>query len=130
VNRMKTGDICPVPQDHSKTTYAPPLKKEDGRIDWKKGAEEIDLQVRALRPWPGAYTNWDGRMLKIYGGEVRRGMPAGKAGIVAWVGSDFIEVGTGKDSFLIQEVQLEGKKRMNVRDFLSGHSIPVGTVFH
>ena len=130
VTRMKTGDICPVPQDHSKATYAPPLKKEDGRIDWKKGAEEIDLQVRALRPWPGAYTNWDGRMLKIYGGEVRRGMDAGKAGIVAWVGSDFIEVGTGKDSFLIQEVQLEGKKRMNVRDFLSGHSIPVGTVFH
>ena len=130
VTRMKTGDICPVPQDHSKATYAPPLKKEDGRIDWKKGAEEIDLQVRALRPWPGAYTNWDGRMLKIYGGEVRRGMDTGKAGIVAWVGSDFIEVGTGKDSFLIQEVQLEGKKRMNVRDFLSGHSIPVGTVFH
>ena len=129
VTRMKTGDICPVPQDHSKATYAPPFKKEDGRIDWKKGAEEIDLQVRALRPWPGAYTNWDGRMLKIYGGEVRKGMPAGKAGIVAWVGSDFIEVGTGKDSFLIQEVQLEGKKRMNVRDFLSGHSIPVGTVF-
>jgi methionyl-tRNA formyltransferase len=130
VTQMKAGDIRPVPQDHSKATYAPPLKKEDGRIDWRKDAEEIDHQVRAFRPWPGAYTDWEGQLLKIYGGEVRRGIPRGRAGGITWVGSDFIEVETGKGSFLIKEVQLEGKRRMAVRDFLSGHSIPVGTVFH
>jgi len=67
--------------------------------------------------------------LKVYRGEVRKGRPAGKTGTVVWVGSDFIEVVTGNDSFLIKEVQLEGKRRMSVREFLAGHPINVGTVF-
>ncbi|MEW6377445.1 MAG: methionyl-tRNA formyltransferase [Thermodesulfobacteriota bacterium] len=129
VERMKTGNIHPIPQDHSKATYAPLLKKEDGRIDWSKEAKEIDRQVRAFNPWPGAFTEWDGRLLKIFLGEIRKKTPRGKVGAVLWVGSDFIEVETGKDSFLIKEVQLEGKRRMSLRDFLSGHPIPVGTVF-
>jgi len=129
VEGMKRGEIDPVPQDHSKATYAPPLKKEDGRVDWGKEAKEIDLQVRAFNPWPGAFTTWDDRLLKIYHGGVREGKPGGKAGTVVWVGSDFIEVGTGRDSFLIKEVQLEGKRRMSVREFLSGHPVSVGTVF-
>jgi len=129
VEGMKRGEIDPVPQDHSKATYAPPLKKEDGRVDWGKEAKEIDLQVRAFNPWPGAFTTWDDRLLKIYHGGVRERKPGGKAGIVVWVGSGFIEVGTGRDSFLIKEVQLEGKRRMSVREFLSGHPISVGTVF-
>jgi len=130
LEKMKAGKINPILQDHSSATYAPPLKKEDGRIDWRKEAKEIDLQVRAFDPWPGAFTELDGRLLKVYHGEVRKGRPAGKAGTVVWVGSDFIEVETGNDSFLIKEVQLEGKRRMSVRDFLAGHPIPVGTVFH
>jgi methionyl-tRNA formyltransferase len=68
-------------------------------------------------------------LLKIYRGEVRGKKSIGKAGIVAWAGLDFIEVETGKDFFLIKEVQLEGKRRMNMREFLAGHPIPVGTVF-
>ena len=50
------GNVSPIRQDHSKATYAPLLKKEDGRIDWTKEAREIDRQVRAFNPWPGAYT--------------------------------------------------------------------------
>ena len=130
VGRMKAGNLRPLPQEHSKATYAPLLKKEDGQIDWRKEAEEIDRRVRAFNPWPGAFTSLKGQLLKIYRGEVRKRAPTGKAGTVIWVGSDFIEVETGKDSFLIKEVQLEGKRRMTVRDFLSGHSIAVGTVFH
>jgi methionyl-tRNA formyltransferase len=129
VKGMKAGSVHPIPQDHSKATYAPPLKKEDGKIDWSKGAKEIDRQVRALNPWPGAFTEWNGQLLKIYKGEVREEISEREAGIVSWVGSDFIELGTGKDSFLIKEVQLEGKRRMSVQDFLAGHPIPVGTVF-
>jgi methionyl-tRNA formyltransferase len=129
LEKMKAGKINPIPQDHSRATYAPPLKKEDGRIDWRKEAKEIDLQVRAFDPWPGAFTELDGQLLKICRGDVRKGRPAGKAGTVIWVGSDFIEVETGNDSFLIKEVQLEGKRRMSVRDFLAGHPITVGTVF-
>jgi methionyl-tRNA formyltransferase len=128
LEKMKKGEIHPTPQDHSKATYAPMLKKEDGQIDWTRRAEEIDRQVRAFHPWPGAYTEWQGQILKIYEGKVREGRAAGKAGTVLWVGTDFIEIETGKDSYLLKEVQLEGKRRMSVRDFLSGHPISIGEV--
>jgi methionyl-tRNA formyltransferase len=130
LEKMKAGDIRAIPQDHSKATNAPPLKKENGYIDWRKGAAEIDRQVRAFNPWPGAFTKWGDRLLKIYRGEIRERTPAGKPGAVVWVGSDFIEVEAGKDSYLIEEIQLEGRKKMTIRDFLSGHSISAGTVLH
>ncbi len=130
VAKIKGDEVCPVRQDPSQATYAPPLKKEDGRIDWEREAGEIDHQVRALTPWPGAYSSLQGKLLKIFKGEVREGRPGERAGSVVWVGADFIEVATGKGSFLIKEVQLEGKRRMGVREFLAGHAIPVGTVFH
>jgi methionyl-tRNA formyltransferase len=130
LEKMKSDSIRPIPQDHSKATYAPPIKKEDGRVDWENGAEEIDRRVRAFNSWPGAFTKWGDLLLKIYKGEVREKVSSGKSGAVVWVGSDFIEVETGKGSYLLKEIQLEGKKRMAVREFLSGHRIPVGTVFH
>jgi len=130
LEKMKSGNIRPLPQDHSKATYAPPLKKEDGHIVWKKEAKEIDRQVRGFNPWPGAFTQWGDQLLKIYKGEIKERTPTGKTGAVVWVGSDFIEVETGKDSYRIKEVQLEGRKRMTIRDFLSGHPVSVGTVFH
>jgi methionyl-tRNA formyltransferase len=129
LEKMKSGNIRPLPQDHSKATYAPPLKKEDGHIVWKKEAKEIDRQVRGFNPWPGAFTQWGDQLLKIYKGEIKERTPTGKIGAVVWVGSDFIEVETGKDSYRIKEVQLEGRKRMTIRDFLSGHPVSVGTVF-
>jgi methionyl-tRNA formyltransferase len=130
LKKMKSGNIRSLPQDHSKATYAPPLKKEDGHIVWKKEAKEIDRQVRGFNPWPGAFTQWGDQLLKIYKGEIKERTPTGKTGAVVWVGSDFIEVETGKDSYRIKEVQLEGRKRMTIRDFLSGHPVSVGTVFH
>lgn len=129
LEKMKSGTIRPVPQDHTKATYAPPIKKEDGHIDWGKKAEEIDRQVRAFNPWPGAFTKWGDLLLKIYKGESKEKFNAERAGTVVWVGSDFIEVGTGNGSYFLKEIQLEGKKRMAVREFLSGHRIPVRTVF-
>jgi methionyl-tRNA formyltransferase len=129
LKRMKTGEIQAIPQDHSKASYAPMLKKEDGSIDWTKEAEAIDRQVRAFHPWPGAYTRWQDRPLKIYRGEVGKGKKTGRAGTVLWVGADFIEVETGRDSYRINEVQPEGKRRMTVREFLSGHPVSIGTVF-
>jgi methionyl-tRNA formyltransferase len=69
-------------------------------------------------------------LLKIYRGRIRERTSAGKAGVAVWVGSDFIEVEAGKDSYLIEEVQLEGRKKMTIREFLSGHPISTGAVFH
>jgi methionyl-tRNA formyltransferase len=125
---LKTGSVLPRPQDHSKASYAPMIKKEDGHIDWSRGASEIDRLVRAFNPWPGVFSLWGGRLLRIYSGEIRKGSSAEKPGTVIWVGSDFIEVKTGKDSFRIREVQLEGGRRMSARDFRLGHPIPTGTV--
>ncbi len=127
LERMKMDDLVPVPQDPSKRSYAPPLKKEDGRINWSREADEIDRQVRAFNPWPGAFTFWEGKLLKICKGKVREGISKGKPGSVVWTGTDFIEVDTGKGSYLITELQIEGKRRMAARDFLSGHPVPVGT---
>ena len=129
LEKMKAGEIRPVPQDHSKATYAPPLKKEDGHIRWEKEATEIDRQIRALNPWPGAFTKWGDRLLKVLRGKIRERVLSGRPGEVVWVGVDFIQVETGKDSYLIEEIQLEGKRKMTLREFLSGHSISVGTVF-
>jgi methionyl-tRNA formyltransferase len=69
-------------------------------------------------------------LLRVNRGEVRKGESRAGEGSVVWVGSDFIEVQTGNGSLLIREIQVEGKRKMSVRDFLSGHPIPVGTVFH
>lgn len=127
--KMKTGDLRPVPQDPSRATDAPVLKKEDGRIDWSKTAEEIGRQVRAFHPWPGAFTAFQGHRVKIQRGEAREGRRKDEAGTVVWTGADFIEVATGRGSYLIKEIQPEGKKRMTMREYLSGHAISVGTVF-
>lgn len=130
VEKMKAGTIVPIAQDPSKATYAPPLSKEDGKIDWTREAGEIDRRVRAFYPWPGAFTGWEGHLLKISRGHVREGTVQGRPGRVVWLGSDFIEVATGRGLFLIEEVQLEGKRKMSVRDFLSGHPIAVGTILN
>jgi methionyl-tRNA formyltransferase len=129
VEGIKRGDLVPAPQDEVRATYAPPLKKEDGRIDWREGAAVIDAHVRAFNPWPGSFTEWEGKIVKIFRGETREGTAAGKPGSVAWIGSDVIEVATGNGFYRIKEIQLEGKKRMKIRDFLSGHPVTPGTAF-
>lgn len=129
IEKMKSGQVSPIPQDPSKATYAPPLKKEDGRIHWERPAQEIDRQIRAMNPWPGAFTRWEKGWLKILRGEARKEAILTTPGVVLWVGSDFIEVATGKGSLLLQEVQPEGGRRMAVRDFLSGHRLTVGAMF-
>ena len=129
IEKMKAGSIHPVRQNHSLATYAPILKKEDGHIDWKREAKAIDCQVRGLDPWPGAFTYWEGKLLRVCEGGATERISAESPGAVVWVCADFIEVKTGEGSYLIREVQLEGKRRMRVRDFLSGHPIPIGTIF-
>jgi methionyl-tRNA formyltransferase len=129
LERMKAGTIVPTPQNSSEATYAPPLSKENGKIDWALEASEIDRQVRAFYPWPGAFTGWEGRLLKVSKGRVRDEAVGDEPGRIVWVASDFIEVATGRGRFLMEEVQEEGKRKMSVKDFLSGHAIHVGAFF-
>lgn len=129
IKGLEMGEIKPRPQDHSLATYAPLLKKEDGRIDWGKGAEEIKNLVRGMNPWPGAYTFLEGRLIKIWDVDVISGQPdevKGETGRIIYAGKNGIMVSTGKDSILIKSLQLEGKQRTNSISFLQGHKIKVG----
>src|SRR2546430_9381098 len=107
-----------IPQDNSLTTYAPKLKREDGRIDWSEPAEMIDRKIRAFNPWPGALMKVDEQNLKIFSASVVD--LNGKPGEIL-IRKDQLIVATGKDALALNEVQLEGKKRMSASEFLRGH---------
>ena len=107
-----------IPQDNSRAIYAPKLKREDGRIDWSEPAEMIERKIRAFNPWPGALIKVDEQNLKIFSASVV-GLN-GKPGEIL-IRKDQLIVATGKDALALNEVQLEGKKRMNASEFLRGH---------
>jgi len=113
------GAVTPLPQDNSQATYAPPLIKKDGRIDWLRPAAEIERQVRAMIPWPGAFTNVAGKGLKIFRAEVARAPIPGAPGM-GIVTDEMWTVTTGAGVLSLLEVQLEGKKRQDIQSFLKG----------
>jgi methionyl-tRNA formyltransferase len=112
-------EINPVPQDESKATYCQLIKKEDGKIDWSKSAEELERQVRAFNPWPGAFTFWEGKQLKVIKSEVIKS-ESREVGKVFKL-DEGICVNCGKDALEIFELQLEGKKAMTAKEFLNGY---------
>jgi methionyl-tRNA formyltransferase len=130
VGLLEEKKIEPAPQDEGEATYAPRLKKEDGRVDWGKGAEEIRNLVRGLYPWPGAYTHWKGRHLKIHRGRAVKGPGAPGAsgdgrspGTVVETSDEGIRIKCGRGIFEITELQMEGKRRMSAGDFLKGYRL-------
>jgi methionyl-tRNA formyltransferase len=127
MEQLEKGTICPIPQDHDKASYAPPLKKEDGLIDWSQSARDISNRIRGFNPWPGAFTYLKGVRLKIFRGEIIDEGVRGAPGGVVQSGLGGVKVITGKGSLLIKEVQLEGRKRMPIDEFLIGNEIPPGT---
>lgn len=117
-------------QDGSKASYAPKLKKEDGLIDWSQGASVIHNKVRGLIPWPGAYTYYNGKILKILQTKPtdERAGQAGAPGEVLYIGKEGISVNTGSGTLSIGYLQLEGKKDMDSAAFVRGHRIGPGNV--
>jgi methionyl-tRNA formyltransferase len=101
------------------------LKKEDGVIDWQKPARVIHNQVRGLDPWPGTYTSLDGDVLKIAATTVRDA--TGEPGTILAADKNGVLVACGEGSLLIGELQLPGKKRLAVVNFLSGRPLFIGT---
>ena len=126
------GELLPrFPQDPALATYAARLTRENGRINWNAGAVEIERKIRALNPWPAAYATLpaaDGRALrlKIFSAIVCR-KNSGPAGAVLRADGRGLLVGCGNGSLLLREIQLEGRRRMTVRDFLPGHPVTAGT---
>ncbi len=126
IRLMEEGRITPTPQNDSEATYAPMLKKSDGLIDWNMKAEEIHNRVRGMNPWPGAFVKWRGKLLKVWKSDYTIENSSGEIGTVVEVRNDGIYVQTGKGMLIIKELQLEGRKRLPVADFLRGHRIVKG----
>ncbi len=127
LNAIKEGKIKPILQDNSKASYAPMLKKEDGKIDWTKKAEDIYNMVRGMDPWPGAFTYYKGvawRVWKTAVGNDRNGIP----GMVISIDGGKIDVACGKGVISITEMQPANKKRMTVSEFLRGNKVEAGVI--
>jgi methionyl-tRNA formyltransferase len=116
---LKAGTIQPRPQDNTRATLAPILKKEDGRIEFHLTAQEICNRVRGFQPWPGTFTSFRGKNLHVWSATpVQRTLAEGEV----IVDTDRFMVGCGAGTALaLLEVQPEGKKRMAVRDFVHGY---------
>lgn len=130
IDRLIEGSITPTPQDDSKATYAPMLKKEDGRIDWGKSAADIKNHLRGLYPWPGAFTAWKGT-LKVHKGRVADAefQSGAEPGTIIEVTKEGILVACGMGVFEITELQPENKKRMSAADFIKGYRLSKGERF-
>ncbi|MBI5642658.1 MAG: methionyl-tRNA formyltransferase, partial [Deltaproteobacteria bacterium] len=129
IDLLSEDKIKPAPQDETEASYAPMLKKEDGRIDWKKSAEEIKNLMRGLYPWPGAYTALNGQ-LKIHSGRViDTNSHEAEPGTIVGVSREGIRVACGKGVFEITELQPENRKKLPAGDFIQGYRVGVGERF-
>lgn len=124
---MEQGKLLPKKQNPILATYSSKLKKENGLIHWEKTAQEIHGLIRAMIPWPSAYTYLDKKILKIFSAKIQLSSN-GKPGEILRAGEQGISVATGKGSLLITEIQLEGKKKMSVAEFLRGHHLQIGKI--
>jgi methionyl-tRNA formyltransferase len=127
---LENGQVRPTPQDHSQATLAPILKKEDGRMDFARSAEELFNRLRGFQPWPGAFTIFKGKTLQVH-----RAQPVPHAvklthGQVAVEGTRlFVGCGKHKDAdttLELIEIQLEGKRRMTAQEFINGYRLKSG----
>ncbi len=116
------GKAPRIPQDHSKASYAPSLKREQCRIKWDSSSAEIVNKIRGLSPWPVAETQWRETQLRVHSASDAEGKPAGKMpGEVLRVSHEGIEISAGKGKVLIRDIQPPGKRKMSAFDFTLGH---------
>jgi len=121
---LVAGNAVILPQDRSKVTKAPKLRKEDGRIDWTKSALQIHNLVRAMQPWPIASTLWhrpDGRAVRLIVHQTQPVEGTGSPGQVLEAAGDRLIVAAGEGAIQLLRVQLEGKKPVPVNEFLRGY---------
>jgi methionyl-tRNA formyltransferase len=120
LDKILAGEMTAVPQEDDASTYAPMIKKEEGRVEWQRSAAEIDRLIRAMTPWPGAFTTWDGKNLKILSASPAPKMGAvNKPGLVVADGEG-AAVLTGEGKLILHTVQLAGKTATPIQDFLRG----------
>lgn len=118
IDRIAKNEISPVKQDPAAATYAPLLSRKDGRVDWNRGADEIKNLVRAMIPWPCAYTTLGGKNLKIL--RALSGPGQGKPGEIVSLGGESLDVATGNGILQIFSLQIEGGRKMEAPEFKRG----------
>jgi methionyl-tRNA formyltransferase len=115
----------PVPQPAEGATYAPRLRREDGRIDWSRPAGALDRQIRAFTPWPGSFTALGARSLKLLAAEPERG--EGSPGVVLPGPEGVLRIACGEGALRLTRVQVAGGAALDTAAFLRGHPVPPGT---
>lgn len=109
--------------EESPTAYAGMIQKSMGEIDWKKSAGEIERLVRGMSPWPSAYTRLDGKTLKIWKAHIEKPELTGETGKIVRMDNKGLYIQTGQGILCVDELQMEGKKRMKTGDFLRGYVV-------
>lgn len=120
---LEEKTVTPEKQGETPTAYAKMLDKKLGNIDWTMDAVSIERLIRGLNPWPSAYTMWNGKVMKIWRGEVLEASGEQIPGTIVAVSKDSFTVQTGKGQLRIMELQLQGKKRMDAAAFLRGYKL-------
>lgn len=128
LNNIEDNKYSLTPQDPMLVSYASKLTKEMGAIDWTKSAVDIERQVRGLKPWPGTFTLYKGKTLKILAAHVSPDKPMGnpKPATVLSAGKSGLAIACGEGAVIIEQVQPEAGKAMAAADFLLGHKISAG----
>jgi methionyl-tRNA formyltransferase len=123
------GEITPREQDESRATYFGQITKEEGEIDWSQPAEEIWRRIRAFQPWPGSYTTWKGKQLKINEAEVNDKETIGSCGAVIALPEykHGVGIATGQGILRVIKIQYEGKKAMDTAGFIHGQRDFIGS---
>ena len=129
LQRLEAGKLSPTPQDNAGATLAPILKKEDGRIDFSRSAQEIHNRLRGFQPWPGAFTSFRGKALSINSAmPLKPGSGLVPPGRIRVFESRLL-IGAGGDTSLeVLELQPEGKKKMSAADFINGYKPKSGEI--
>jgi methionyl-tRNA formyltransferase len=127
---LARGTIAATPQDDSQKTFAPPLKKEDGRIDWSLNAAQIYNRMRGFQPWPGAFTTFRGKTCHVWGKPATGAPATGLPGVLSMNHDGEVWAATGHGTSLrVLAVQMEGRKRVAAREFANGARLVPGDQF-
>ena len=131
LEKWQAGLIKPVPQDNDQASYAPKLHKKDGLLDWKQDAHELERRIRALNPWPGTFTFWRGKRLKVLAATIIPiEMDKAPAPGTTQVSEERLYAACGRGFIQITKVQPEGRQPQNSSDFLRGHHLTTGEQFN
>ena len=126
LEELENGRLTPLPQDPLLATYAPKIQKEEGRINWERPAPQLFNLVRAFDPWPGAFTVWAGRNLKLFQPRPLEEEAKEPPGTVVQASAAGLRIATSHGYLLIRELQLENRPRMAVSEFLRGYPLKPG----